>query len=124
MAFMDHIDVILGALGGGTITQIANWGINKKKGRNEVKGMEIENIKKIVDEVYQPLINQQNTRIKELEAEVKALREERESQRAAYQKEVDSLRDQILKITKALGLSAAGQIRDANGRFAKKNPEP
>ena len=83
--------------------------------------MEIDNIKKIVDEVYKPLINQQNTRIQELEAEVKALREERTRERDSYQKQIAALQKQIVDITKALGMKANKQLRDENtGRYAKK----
>ena len=115
------------ALGGGGITQFLNWRINRKKGKEEGKGMEIENIKKIVDEVYKPLLEQQNTqivqanaRIKELEAEVKSLREERSKERDSYQKQIAALQKQIVDITKALGIKANGQIRDEKaGRTTK-----
>lgn len=123
MALMDHIDVILGAISGGALTQIANWGINRKKGKNEVGAMEIDNIKKIVDEVYKPLIDQQNTRIKELEAEVKELRDERQHLKDEHQKEIAKLQKQILDITRALGLKATNKVRNAKGQFVKTEEE-
>lgn len=109
------------ALGAGGLTQLLNWRINRKKGKEEGKGMEIDNIKKIVDEVYKPLINQQNTRIQELEAEVKALREERTRERDSYQKQIAALQKQIVDITKALGMKANKQLREEKtGRDTKK----
>jgi len=124
MAFIEqHLDTILGVLGGGLITQIANWGINKKKGKNEVKAMEIDNIKEIVDSVYQPLIEQQNRRIKELELEVKELREERTRVNDEHQKEIAKLQKQILDITRALGLKATNHVRNSKGQFTKQTEE-
>ena len=116
---MEHLDAILGALGGGAITQIANWGINRRKGKQEVGAMEIDNIKAIVDSVYQPLIEQQNKRIKELELEVKELREERTRLNDEHQKEIAKLQKQILDITRALGLKATNHVRNSKGQFTK-----
>jgi maltodextrin utilization protein YvdJ len=121
MAFVEHLDAILGALGGGLVTQLANWGINRKKGKQEVNAMEIDNIKEIVDSVYQPLIDQQNKRIKELELEVRELREERVRLRDEHQKEIAKLQKQIIEITKALGMSATEHIRNSKGQFTKKD---
>lgn len=122
MAVIDHLDAILGALGGGALTQLANWGINRKKGKSEVGAMEIDNIKAVVDSVYQPLIEQQNKRIKELELEVKELREERTRLRDEHQKEIAKLQKQILDITRTIGMKANEQLRDEKtGRFTKKN---
>ncbi len=124
MAFIEqHFDALLGALGGGVLTQIANWGINRKKGKEEGKGMEIENIKRVVDEVYKPLIEQQNGRIKELETEVRTLREERARERDSYQKQIATLQKQIVDITRALGLKANEQLRNAKGQFIAKQEE-
>lgn len=124
MAFIEqHFDALLGALGGGVLTQIANWSINRKKGKEEGKGMEIENIKRVVDEVYKPLIEQQNGRIKELETEVRTLREERARERDSYQKQIATLQKQIVDITRALGLKANEQLRNAKGQFVAKQEE-
>lgn len=124
MAFIEqHFDALLGALGGGVLTQIANWSINRKKGKEEGKGMEIENIKRVVDEVYKPLIEQQNGRIKELETEVRTLREERARERDSYQKQIATLQKQIVDITRVLGLKANEQLRNAKGQFIAKQEE-
>lgn len=121
MAIIEHLDTILAALGGGLLTQIANWSINRKKGKTEIGAMEIDNIKKIVDEVYKPLIDQQNTRIKELELEVKTLRDERMRLRDEHQREIAKLQKQILDITRALGMKATEQVRNSKGQFSKKS---
>ena len=117
------ITYVLTALGGGGITQFFNWRANKKKVNSEAKAMEIENIKEIVDSVYQPLIAQQNARIKELETEVKALRDERDNMRVEHQKEIAKLQKQILDITRALGLKATNHVRNSKGQFAKQEED-
>lgn len=113
------ITYVLTALGGGGITQFFNWRANKKKVNSEVGAMEIDNIKAIVDSVYQPLIEQQNKRIKELELEVKDLREERTRLNDEHQKEIAKLQKQILDITRALGLKATNHVRNSKGQFTK-----
>ena len=113
------VTYVLTALGGGGVTQFFNWRANKKKVNSEAKAMEIDNIKEIVDSVYQPLIAQQNARIKELETEVKALRDERDTMRVEHQKEIAKLQKQILDITRALGLKATNHVRNSKGQFTK-----
>lgn len=108
---------IISAIGAGGLTQFFNWRINRKKGKSEIKAMEIENIKAIVDRIYEPLINKLNERIQELESEVKTLRTERDKIREEHQKEIAKLQKQILDITKALGMKATEQLRDAQGRW-------
>lgn len=119
MEASEIVTYVLTALGGGGITQFFNWRANKKKVNSEAKAMEIDNIKEIVDSVYQPLIAQQNARIKELETEVKALRDERDNMRTEHQKEIAKLQKQILDITRALGLKATNHVRNSKGQFTK-----
>ena len=111
------------AIGGGGVTQILNWRINRKKGNSEAKAMEIDNIKEVVDSVYRPLIEQQNNRIKELESEVKTLRDERDQIRVEHQKEIAKLQKQILDITRALGMKATNTVRNSRGQFAKADEQ-
>ena len=87
------------ALGGGGITQFLNWRINRKKGKEEGKGMEIENIKKIVDEVYKPLLEQQNTQIVQANARIKEL----ENRNKLLVANLEHLRDAITKALSATG---------------------
>lgn len=123
MALVEHLDAIFAALGGGALTQIANWGINRKKGRQEINKMEIDNIKEVVSSVYEPLIEQLNKRIKELEVEVKELRDEKARLRDEHQKEIAKLQKQIVDITRALGIKATSQIRNSKGQFSKKEED-
>lgn len=106
---MDTGEIIgyaISALGGGGIAQFFNWRVNKRKGNAEVKRDEIENIHRTVEDVYKPLIEQQNKRIKELEEEVRGLRDQLAKERAEHQEAMSAMQKQIVEINKALGINA------------------
>jgi len=110
-------------VGGGGLTALVNWRLNKKKATVEVKVDEISALHKIIEEVYEPTIRFQKDRIEELEGQVKALKEQLSAERIDRQKEMEVMNKRILSITNALGLKAVEQIRDDKGRFAKKEDE-
>ena len=97
------------ALGGGAVTQVVNWKLNKKKVKEEVKSDEIENIRKSID-VYQTIIADQNKRISDLTDEVNTLRAQLHSEREEYQKQINALQKQIVEITKVLGMKNREKI--------------
>jgi uncharacterized phage infection (PIP) family protein YhgE len=126
--------------GGGLITLITARS-TKKKADVEVKVDEIKALHDTIDLVYQPIIDQQNEtirrqndRINSLEAEVKGWSDKLNAERSEHQRELDILRadhqremdimnKRILAITSALGLKAANQLRDEQGRFVKSVEE-
>lgn len=115
------IGYVLTALGGGGVTQFFNWRLNKRRGNAEVKRDEIENIHRTVEDVYKPLIEQQNLRIKELESEVRELRNQLAKERAEHQESIAAMQKQIVEINRALGLNARQAIRDKKtGQFVKR----
>lgn len=112
------IGYVLTALGGGGVTQFFNWRINKRRGNAEVKRDEIENIHRTVEDVYKPLIEQQNLRIKELETEVRELRNQLAKERQEHQDAMAAMQKQIVEINRALGINAQKAIRDKKtGQF-------
>lgn len=112
------IGYVLTALGGGGVTQFFNWRINKRRGNAEVKRDEIENIHRTVEDVYKPLVEQQNIRIKELETEVRELRNQLAKERQEHQESIAAMQKQIVEINRALGLNAKKAIRDKKtGKF-------
>lgn len=113
------ISYALTALGGGGVAQFFNWRIKKRKGNAEVKRDEIENIHRTVEDVYKPLIEQQNKRIKELEEEVHGLREQLARERAEHQEAMSAMQKQIVEINKALGINAKNAIS-----YRKKPQKP
>ena len=127
---MDWTTIITGILsfvaGGGLLT-IVTVSVQKKKMKAGVKADEIENLRNAVESVYKPLIEEQNIRIatqsrriNELEAEVKTLRDEKHTQELLYQKQIADLQKQITEITRALGIKAAKQLRNAKGQYTSE----
>ena len=111
MEIGEIISYIGTAVGGGAITQFANWKLNKKKVKEEVKSDEIENIRKSID-VYQTIIADQNKRISDLTEEVNTLRAQLRSERDEYQQQIQALQRQIVEITKVLGMKNQQKIRE------------
>ncbi len=118
---------VISALGAGTVTQLVNWRLNKRKATAEVKQSEIEVIAATVRSVYEPIIeqqnktiDQQNKRIAQLDAEVQKLRDEKDQMREDYQKQIAALEKRMLEISRAVGFKASQQARDTRtGRFLK-----
>jgi len=120
MELGEIIGYALSALGGGGIASIFNWRINKRKANAEVKTDELENLRKTMQDFYDPLVKKQNERITELESEVKVLREERREMELAYQKQIQILQKQIVEISKAIGIKVNERARDEKtGRYTK-----
>lgn len=117
------IGEILGYFGtfvvGGGLMTLVNLKSNKKQKDVEVKVDEIKAIHDTVEMVYKPIIDNQNQRIKELEVEVKSLRQQLIQERSDHQREMDIMNKRILNIASALGIKAHSQIRDDKGRFVK-----
>ena len=103
-------------VGGGGLATVLNWRANKKKGKEEGKGMEIENIKKVVDAVYQPLIDQLNKRVADLTAENEQLR----SRVSTQEKQIHGLQDQIAELYRLLNKDSIKQVRNSKGQYTKK----
>lgn len=91
------------------------------KAEAEAKADQIENIRKTMDEVYKPIIDDLKRQVSELRNEVREVREENER----LKDENDQLRDAIREIDPNIvpsrrSVNAQRQARGANGQFAKK----
>lgn len=111
MNFGDVWGYIVALVGGGGITQLVNWRLNKRKNIAEVKSDEIATMRQAMQDFYEPLVNRQNVRIQELESEIANLREERRKMESHYQSQILALQEQIVLINKALGLKAQKEIK-------------
>ena len=105
------------ALGSGSLGALVNWRWGRRKEAASAKHDEIENMRKAMEEFYDPLVKKQNARIAELETEVKTLREQLSYERTEHQKQIDALQKQLTDITRALGIRANKQIRNGKGQF-------
>lgn len=126
MQASEFIIPLLTFIGGGGLVGVFTIRSARKKADIEVKVNEIEAIHMTVEKVYQPLIDRQNERIKELENEVSSLRkqlaeerEARQQERNVHQREMDMMNKRILAISNAIGLKVQEQIRDEKGRYKK-----
>ena len=111
------------ALGGGGLGWIVNWKWGRRKEAASAKSDEIDNMRKAMEEFYDPLVKKQNARIAELEKEVVTLREQLAYERTEHQAQIASLQKQITEITRALGIKAAKQIRNGKGQFTSEKVE-
>lgn len=111
------------AVGSGGVVQLMNWKWGRRKEAADVKGDEIENMRKAMEDFYDPLVKKQNARIAELESEVKTLRDQLAYERTEHQKQIDALQKQITEITRALGIRASRQIRNTRGQFTSTKEE-
>lgn len=124
---MDWTTIITGLISfvaGGGILTIVTIGVQKKKMKAGVKSDEIDNMRKALEDFYNPLLKAQddriatqNVRIAELETEVKTLRDEKHQMELSYQRQIFDLQKQITEITRALGIKANKQLRNGRGQF-------
>lgn len=117
-------------LGGGGLGWLVNWKWGRRKEAASVKADEIDNMRKAMEDFYNPLVKKQNERIAELEGEVKGLREDRRKMEQSYQEKIEGLNKQILDlqkqitdITRALGIKATKQVRNNKGQFTSEKVE-
>ena len=109
--------------GGGGLVTLFTLRSSREKANVEVKVEEIKALHDTIELVYQPTIAHLNSRVAQLEDEVKTLRTQLSSERIDHQKEIAMMNQQILAISRALGIKASTQIRDEKGRYAKKIEE-
>lgn len=118
------ITAIISFVAGGGLLTIVTLRVQRNKLNAEVKATDIDNMRKAMEDFYKPLLHNQderiasqNVRIKELEDEVKVLRDEKHQMELAYQRQIADLQKQITEITRALGIKAAKQLRNAKGQY-------
>ena len=93
MEIGEIISYALAALGGGGLSGVVYWRLNKRQKKAEVKGDEIENLNAIVEKVYKPMIDSLKERVDELDTEVRKLREERELIAKEHESEIKAIKE-------------------------------
>lgn len=121
MDWQGIIPEILTFIAGGGLVGIVTLGSRKKKADVEVKVDEIKALHDTIEMVYQPTIAHLNNRVEQLEDEVKTLRSQLASERADHQNEINLMNQQILAITKALGIKATTKIRQEKGTNSEED---
>ena len=129
------ITAVVSALGGGGIGSFIGWRAKKRqdnadaaKTEAEAKGDQIENIEKMVEKAYKPIIEDLTQRIQRLQEKV----EELEGEKDAQNERIDELEAENRKLRSIIrelapdsmpsrrGENGRSQARNADGTFAKK----
>ena len=128
MDIVQIIELVGAAVGGGWVShlltirsRVRQEKAGASKAEAEAKADEIENIRKTMDAVYKPIIDDLKNQVSELRQEVKEVREENER----LKDENDKLRDAIREIQPDLlpskrSENARRQARGRNGQFTKE----
>ena len=135
MEIGEIITTVIAALGGGGIGSLIGWGAKKRqenaaaaKTETEVKGDQIENIEKMVEKAYKPIIKDLTEQIRKLQDKVDKLDEDKDrlSEKVdVLEEENRKLRSIIREVRPDLVPAQRGENgktapRSKNGRFAKK----
>lgn len=109
------------ALGGGGIASVLNWKWNKRKAAAETKLDEVEVVKKIIEDVYQPTIDRQKKELESLQEKVTLQDKEIADLRSMIKDCADS-RDECHKMLATLKdeIARLQRSRDKRGRYAKE----
>lgn len=136
------LEFLLAATAGGIVSRlltirarVKSENANATQAEAEAKSTQIENIRKIVDEIYEPAFKNLNKMVQDLRAEVEEVRGENEKLRdeiraikeenEALRTENDNLRRAIREINPDVipskrSENAQNQPRKGNGQFTKK----
>lgn len=109
------------ALGGGGIASVLNWKWNKRKAAAETKLDEVEVVKKIIEDVYQPTIDRQKKELESLQEKVTLQDKEIADLRSMIKDCADS-RDECHKMLATLkdDIARLQRSRDKRVRYAKE----
>ena len=126
------ISYVLAAAGGGGLSGIVFWKLNKRQKKAEVENQEIGNINSIVKDVYQPIIEDLKDRVEALDNEVRSLREEKKAVARQHEDEIEAIKKdcaekseymkrQILELSAELAKKQDKPARKSNGQYAKRS---
>lgn len=129
------ITAVVSALSGGGIGGFVGWRAKKRqdnadaaKTEAEAKGDQIENIEKLVEKAYKPIIDNLTEQIEKLQRKVDDLEEVKDKQN----ERIDELEEENRKLRSIIrelapdsipsrrGENGKSQARSADGKFAKK----
>ena len=135
------VDIIAVIIAGGWLVRILTVKSRVKQGKaeadktvEEAKNAQIENVRKMIDEVYQSTINSLKNDIKDLRDDVSAVKDENEAlkkevaelrdENSRLRKENEELRDAVREIRPDVvpsrrSINAQNQNRNEKGQFAK-----
>lgn len=117
------ITAVVSALSGGGIGGFVGWRAKKRqdnadaaKTEAEAKGDQIENIEKMVEKAYKPIIEDLTQRIQKLQEKVDRL----EGEKDTLGERIDELEEENRKLRSALRELAPDSIPSRRGEYGKK----
>jgi len=123
------ITAVVSALGGGGIGSIIGWRAKKRqdnadaaKTEAEAKGDQIENIEKMVEKAYKPIIEDLTQRIQKLQEKVDKLEGEKDAQNERID-ELEAENRKLRSIIRELAPDSMPSRRGENGRSQARNPD-
>ena len=140
MEISEIITTVIAALGGGGLGSVIGWRAKKRqetaeaaKTEQEVKSDQIENIEKMVEKAYKPIIEDLTRQIKALQEKVEKLEAEKDAQderidelvaeNRALRRLVSEVRPDVVLPSKR-SENAKKQARGDKGQFVKKEDQP
>ncbi len=123
------ITAVAAALGGGGIGSFIGWRAKKRqdnadaaKTEAEAKGDQIENIEKMVEKAYKPIIEDLTQRIQRLQEKVDRLEGEKDAQNERID-ELEAENRKLRSIIRELAPDSMPSRRGENGRSQARNPD-
>lgn len=123
------ITAVVSALGGGGIGSFIGWRAKKRqdnadaaKTEAEAKGDQIENIEKMVEKAYKPIIEDLTQRIQKLQEKVDKLEGEKDAQNERID-ELEAENRKLRSIIRELAPDSMPSRRGENGRSQARNPD-
>lgn len=123
------ITAVVSALGGGGIGSFLGWRAKKRqdnadaaKTEAEAKGDQIENIEKMVEKAYKPIIEDLTQRIQKLQEKVDRLEGEKDAQNERID-ELEAENRKLRSIIRELAPDSMPSRRGENGRSQARNPD-
>jgi predicted RNase H-like nuclease (RuvC/YqgF family) len=123
------ITAVVSALGGGGIGSFIGWRAKKRqdnadaaKTEAEAKGDQIENIEKMVEKAYKPIIEDLTQRIQRLQEKVDRLEGEKDAQNERID-ELEAENRKLRSIIRELAPDSMPSRRGENGRSQARNPD-
>jgi len=126
------ITAVIAALGGGGLTSFIGWRAKKRqetaeaaKAEQGAKSDQIENIEKLVEKAYKPIVEDLTKQIKSLQEKVERLEGEKDEKNKRIDElegRVDELEDENKKLRNALREVSPGSVPSLRGRNGKRAP--
>jgi len=123
------ITAVIGALGGGGVGSIIGWRAKKrqdeadaKKKEQEAKSDQIENIEKMMEKAYKPIIEDLTEQVQKLQKKVDELEADKDRQNRRIEEQEEEIY-RLRAIIREVRPDLVQSRRGVNGKKAQRNPD-